>query len=44
VEASYLDWKPFLDEFDKIPNIKTKKMFWPIFVYAKTNPEIIPLS
>lgn len=45
VEASYLMWKPFLDEFDKdLPGYKTSKSsLMPIFIYAKTNPEIITL-
>jgi hypothetical protein len=44
VEASYLTWQPFLDEFDKNPKSELKSTLYPIFTYAKTNPEIIPLS
>jgi len=45
VDASYLTWKPFLDEFDKdLPGYKAlKKSLLPIFTYAKTDPEIIVL-
>lgn len=44
VEASYLTWQPFLDEFDKAAKQELKNRLYPIFTYAKTNPEIIPLS
>lgn len=41
VEASYLQWKSFLDEFDKEIYLDYKQRLMPIFEYAKTNPEII---
>lgn len=41
VEASYLTWQSFLDEFDKPGYTDLKSALYPIFEYAKTNPEII---
>jgi hypothetical protein len=44
VEASYLLWKKAFDAFDKTQNSDFKNALMKIFIYAKTNPEIIALK
>lgn len=44
VEASYLLWKKAFDAFDKTQNSDFKNQLMKIFIYAKTNPEIIALK
>lgn len=44
VEASYLQWKQAFDAFDKTQNSDYKNAMMKIFIYAKTNPEIIALK